>query len=1078
MGNRNFLKLNRDIRIGGQTVQLTFRKDDGINIQTWKQDSKQPLLSLTPNEKGIFSSRDIKEGEELLSLPWYNSLSMNKVQQQLPWLFNKIQDLELTAEDGLVVALLYYRYCMDDLSFDYSEWFSAMPEVLNSGLFFSDAEAELLNGSPAYIDLMNQRLDAKELFGRLKSLFKEQQFSKCAMTYDRLKWAYSVVDSRKIYTEAPNLDANGNPFITVVLAPFLDYFNHAEDAQAAYDFDYDESAIKVVALQPIKKGEQIFLNYGNQDCNSDLLIHYGFIDQSSTAKHCVNVLVEELLNTIPASDPQLIEKTELLTKAFEQNERMKLFKDSLTEELLKISKYLSYKNFSLLPYLKSLIDMKMKAYPTTMEEDRAIIEATTEFEKLSQRSKMSIIMRLQEKETLKEIGALIQVKIDQNELENNNSNTNSETQTDNNNNNNNNINNNNNNNNNKKSAKDELYIDINTDRYTLKDIKLTKDRYLLCGGGVNNDEQQQQQQQQVPYMSAPFHHPSMMPPHHGIGSPHHIHPHQGMMPQPPPPLPVGTATPHTQMMHHMMPPMMHPPFMPPHMNMNMNMNMMGMMHHPPPPPFHQPMGMPFMMNNNNEQQQQQQHIQLQTSEMINSTGYLDDNNITPTTSSNSNNNSNSSTPNNKSKPNVPTLAEIFDDLSSRFVINIPAEELESFDRLLFQIEAAFWFYDDFHREEHHSLPKYSLSEFTKVFFHHCPFLKPHKNQVEEILKQFSQYKTRVPVYGAIILNPGLDKALFVRGFHSSSWGFPKGKVNKDEADDICAVREVLEETGYDISSKLNPRHFIEITMKDQKIKLFIICGVPEDTPFMPRTRKEISKIEWLSIDELPTFTKKNNTQSMVKEKNFFRTIPFFIKLKRWIAIRKRGIKGMTDEGNAIMSTPKTIAQRPQQPTTPSSSTSSLQPPPQYSPYPMSPPASPRQYNNTAITPIKSSGNNSITNNNINNNNNTNNINIINSNNNNNESNFNNSNNINLSSTFPKVATAASVVTTAALLPTVGSTECKPRSKLTFDSKYTIKSTFSDAKDTIVSYPTIHVQNYQSRFNVTFDSEELVNCFKV
>jgi mRNA-decapping enzyme subunit 2 len=35
----------------------------------------------------------------------------------------------------------------------------------------------------------------------------------------------------------------------------------------------------------------------------------------------------------------------------------------------------------------------------------------------------------------------------------------------------------------------------------------------------------------------------------------------------------------------------------------------------------------------------------------------------------------------------------------------------------------------------------------------------------------------VPVFGAILLNPSLDKCLMVKGWKSgASWGFPKGKV--------------------------------------------------------------------------------------------------------------------------------------------------------------------------------------------------------------------------------------------------------------------------------------------------------------
>lgn len=54
-----------------------------------------------------------------------------------------------------------------------------------------------------------------------------------------------------------------------------------------------------------------------------------------------------------------------------------------------------------------------------------------------------------------------------------------------------------------------------------------------------------------------------------------------------------------------------------------------------------------------------------------------------------------------------------------------------------------------------------------------------------------QYRFRIPVCGAIILNANLDKCVLVKGWSSKSgWGFPKGKINQDEEYDCCAVREV------------------------------------------------------------------------------------------------------------------------------------------------------------------------------------------------------------------------------------------------------------------------------------------------
>ncbi|ORY93155.1 NUDIX hydrolase domain-like protein [Syncephalastrum racemosum] len=176
-----------------------------------------------------------------------------------------------------------------------------------------------------------------------------------------------------------------------------------------------------------------------------------------------------------------------------------------------------------------------------------------------------------------------------------------------------------------------------------------------------------------------------------------------------------------------------------------------------------------------------------------------------------------------------SLEEILDDLSSRFIINVVDEELQSFERIAFQVEQAHWFYEDFH----------------------CPLLKQWAHKHDRLYADFMQYRFRIPVCGAIILNETLDKCLLVKGWSSKSgWGFPKGKINQSEEYAHCAVREVLEETGYDISPLMTDTYF-ERTMREQSIRLYIIMGVPETTHFEPRTRKEISQIEWFKLEDLP-----------------------------------------------------------------------------------------------------------------------------------------------------------------------------------------------------------------------------------
>ena len=84
-----------------------------------------------------------------------------------------------------------------------------------------------------------------------------------------------------------------------------------------------------------------------------------------------------------------------------------------------------------------------------------------------------------------------------------------------------------------------------------------------------------------------------------------------------------------------------------------------------------------------------------------------------------------------------------------------------------------------------------MRDFTKLMFGRCPGLAAHAHHAEEILGRFAAYKQGVPVMGSIMLNVDMTKCLMVRGFlPNAAWGFPRGKIAKDESDADCAVREV------------------------------------------------------------------------------------------------------------------------------------------------------------------------------------------------------------------------------------------------------------------------------------------------
>uniref|UniRef100_A0A671VZ66 m7GpppN-mRNA hydrolase n=1 Tax=Sparus aurata TaxID=8175 RepID=A0A671VZ66_SPAAU len=236
------------------------------------------------------------------------------------------------------------------------------------------------------------------------------------------------------------------------------------------------------------------------------------------------------------------------------------------------------------------------------------------------------------------------------------------------------------------------------------------------------------------------------------------------------------------------------------------------------------------------------------------------------------------------RPEIPT--GLLDDLCSRFILHIPSEERDNAIRVCFQIELAHWFYLDFCMQNTPGAPHCGIRDFAKAVFQHCPFLLPHGEDVQKVLEQWKEYKMGVPTYGAIILDENLENALLVQGYLAKSgWGFPKGKVNEDEAPHDCAVREVLEETGFDIKNRICKDRYIEQKITDQVVRLYIIPGVSKDTKFNPKTRKEIRNIEWFPIEKLPCHRNDMTPKSKLglAPNRFFMAIPFIRPLREWIS---------------------------------------------------------------------------------------------------------------------------------------------------------------------------------------------------
>ncbi|GAV30166.1 hypothetical protein PMKS-003674 [Pichia membranifaciens] len=277
-----------------------------------------------------------------------------------------------------------------------------------------------------------------------------------------------------------------------------------------------------------------------------------------------------------------------------------------------------------------------------------------------------------------------------------------------------------------------------------------------------------------------------------------------------------------------------------------------------------------------------------------------------------------------------TLERCLEDLIVRFVVNCPEEDLSSIERVLFQIEEAHWFYQDFLRTSNPLLPSMKMKQFTNRLIEQCPLIWKWGDP-SEALAQFGKYKSTIPVRGCALLNSSMDKLLLVKGIESPSWGFPRGKISKGEKDLDCALRELEEETGFDASNLIDEDEFVERTIKGKNYKIFIIKGVPDDTSFIPKVRYEIVDIQWMDIKFLTKAVKTTSNYYLVG--SMLKSILSYIKrmknsesedeLKKLATVQLKKILGISgddskdkvqesdDPGRALLSMLQSVAKNAQ-----------------------------------------------------------------------------------------------------------------------------------------------------------------------
>lgn len=121
-----------------------------------------------------------------------------------------------------------------------------------------------------------------------------------------------------------------------------------------------------------------------------------------------------------------------------------------------------------------------------------------------------------------------------------------------------------------------------------------------------------------------------------------------------------------------------------------------------------------------------------------------------------------------------------------------------------------------------------------------------------IWKVFRSLFAYIESSGGVVRN---DRGSLLMIYRNRHWDLPKGKIEKGEASDQTALREVEEECGVKnlrITSELMLTHHIFFQDKHEWIKrtYWYEMTCCDNTKPKPQTEEGILKVEWMSKDEV------------------------------------------------------------------------------------------------------------------------------------------------------------------------------------------------------------------------------------
>ena len=156
------------------------------------------------------------------------------------------------------------------------------------------------------------------------------------------------------------------------------------------------------------------------------------------------------------------------------------------------------------------------------------------------------------------------------------------------------------------------------------------------------------------------------------------------------------------------------------------------------------------------------------------------------------------------------------------------------------------------------------SHAVKTMIHEMQLPQVHAGvyfhtDLEELIKEFRKKFTLVKAAGGLVEN---KKKEILMIFRRGKWDLPKGKLDKGETLEECAIREVEEETGLKNIKLLGPlittcHTYHEGTKFILKESHWYRMQVTGDQKLIPQTDEDIQQIHWVNTNDMGKYLKNS-----------------------------------------------------------------------------------------------------------------------------------------------------------------------------------------------------------------------------